>query len=130
MKKIVVVEDDTLTQQFYSMFFNKNGYTVIITDNGDKIIEILSRENVGLILMDINLSNTYLNGVKIDGLKLAQIIKSTEEFKEIPVMLVTAYSLSNQINSLLSESKAEDIITKPILDYNKFLSKINTLLAS
>jgi len=31
---------------------------------------------------------------------------------------------------LLNESKAEDIITKPILDYNRFLNKINTLIAS
>jgi CheY-like chemotaxis protein len=130
MKKIIIVEDDRITQQFYSMFFNKNGFVVTITDNGDKILDTLSKEEVGLILMDINLSNTYLNGVKIDGIKLAQTIKSTEEFKKIPVVLVTAYSLSNQIKSLLNESKAEDIITKPILDYNRFLNKINTLIAS
>lgn len=130
MKKIIIVEDDRITQQFYSMFFNKNGFAVTITDNGDKILDTLSREEVGLILMDINLSNTYLNGVKIDGIKLAQTIKSTEEFKKIPVVLVTAYSLSNQIKNLLNESKAEDIITKPILDYNRFLNKINTLIAS
>lgn len=130
MKRIIVVEDDMITQQFYSMFFNKNGFNVTVTDDGDKILDTLFNEDVGLILMDINLSNTYLNGVKTDGIKLAQIIKSNEEFKNIPVVLVTAYSLSSQVKNLLNETKAVDIISKPILDYNRFLKKINTLIAN
>lgn len=130
MKRIIVVEDDMITQQFYSMFFNKNGFNVTVTDDGDKILDTLSNEEVGLILMDINLSNTYLNGIKTDGIKLAQIIKSNEEFKNIPVVLVTAYSLSSQVKNLLNETKAVDIISKPILDYNRFLKKINTLIAN
>jgi CheY-like chemotaxis protein len=130
MKKIIIVEDDKITQQFYSMFFNKNGYEVLITDNGDKILETLFNEEVGLILMDINLSNSYLNNEKIDGIKLSQIIKSNERFKSIPLVLVTASSLSNQLRQFLNDTKAEEIVTKPILDYNRFLNKINTYLAS
>ena len=130
MKKIIIVEDDKITQQFYSMFFNKNGYEVLITDNGDKILETLFNEEVGLILMDINLSNSYLNNEKIDGIKLSQIIKSNERFKSIPLVLVTASSLSNQLRQFLNDTKAEEIVIKPILDYNRFLNKINTYLAS
>lgn len=130
MKKIIIVEDDKITQQFYSMFFNKNGYEVLITDNGDKILDTLFNEEVGLILMDINLSNSYLNNEKIDGIKLSQIIKSNERFKSIPLVLVTASSLSNQLRQFLNDTKAEEIVTKPILDYNRFLNKINTYLAS
>jgi CheY-like chemotaxis protein len=130
MKKLIIVEDDRITQQFYTMFFNKNGFDAIITDNGDKIFEALVKGDVDLILMDINLSNTYLNGEKIDGIKLAQLIKADENLKHVPLVLVTAYSLSSQLKQLLNDSKAEDIITKPILDYSRFLNKINTLIAS
>lgn len=130
MKKLVIVEDDIITQQFYSMFFNKNGYDTFITDNGDKILQTLLTEEVGLILMDINLSNTYLNNEKIDGIKLSQIIKSDERFKTIPLVLVTASSLSNQLRQFLSDTNAEEIVTKPILDYSRFLNKINNYLAS
>ncbi|MBK7632342.1 MAG: response regulator [Ignavibacteriales bacterium] len=130
MKKLIVVEDDKITQQFYSMFFNKNGYDTVITDNGDKIFDTLLTQEVGLILMDINLSNTYLNGEKIDGIKLSQIIKSDERTKNIPLVLVTASSLSSQLRHFLSETNAEEIVTKPILDYNRFLTKINNYLAS
>ena len=130
MKKIIIVEDDKITQQFYSMFFNKYGYEFLITDNGDKILETLLTEDVGLILMDINLSNSYLNNEKIDCIKLSQIIKSYEQLKNIPLVLVTASSLSNQLKQFLSETNAEEIVTKPILDYSRFLIKINNYLAS
>ena len=130
MKKIIIVEDDKITQQFYSMFFNKYGYEFLITDNGDKILETLLTEDVGLILMDINLSNSYLNNEKIDGIRLSQIIKSYEKLKNIPLVLVTASSLSNQLKQFLSETNAEEIVTKPILDYSRFLIKINNYLAS
>jgi len=130
MKKIIIVEDDKITQQFYSMFFNKYGYEFLITDNGDKILETLLTEDVGLILMDINLSNSYLNNEKIDGIKLSQIIKSYEQLKNIPLVLVTASSLSNQLKQFLRETNAEEIVTKPILDYSRFLIKINNYLAS
>jgi len=130
MKKIIIVEDDKITQQFYSMFFNKYGYEFLITDNGDKILETLLTEDVGLILMDINLSNSYLNNEKIDGIRLSQIIKSYEQLKNIPLVLVTASSLSNQLKQFLNETNAEEIVTKPILDYSRFLIKINNYLAS
>jgi CheY-like chemotaxis protein len=130
VKKIIIVEDDKITQQFYSMFFNKYGYEFLITDNGDKILETLLTEDVGLILMDINLSNSYLNNEKIDGIRLSQIIKSYEKLKNIPLVLVTASSLSNQLKQFLSETNAEEIVTKPILDYSRFLIKINNYLAS
>jgi len=130
VKKLIVVEDDKITQKFYSIFFNKNGYQTIITDDGDKVFNALINEDIGLILMDINLSNTYLNGEKIDGIQLSKYIKTNKKFLNVPLVLVTAYSLSNQIKQLLFDSKAEDIITKPILDYNLFLNKINSLIAS
>jgi CheY-like chemotaxis protein len=130
MKKLIVVEDDIITQKFYSIFFNKNGYQTLITDNGDKVFNALINEDIGLILMDINLSNTYLNGEKLNGIQLSKYIKTNKKFLNVPLVLVTAYSLSNQIKQLLYDSKAEDIITKPILDYNLFLNKINSLIAS
>lgn len=130
MKKLIVVEDDRITQQFYNMFFNKYGYSTLITDNGDTVLDTLINEDIGLILMDINLSNTYLNNEKIDGIKLSQTIKSDDRLKNIPLVLVTASSLSSQLKYFLEETQAEEIITKPILDYSRFLNKINYYIAS
>jgi len=80
--------------------------------------------------MDINLSNTYFNGEKIDGIKLSQLIKANTDYNNIPLVLVTASSLSSQIKKFLTDTKAEDIVTKPILDYNRFVNKINYYIAS
>lgn len=130
MKKILIIEDDIITQQFYNMFFKKRNIDCIITDNGDKIFNALANEEIGVILMDINLSNTYFNGEKIDGIKLSQLIKANSDYMNIPLVLVTASSLSSQIKKFLNDTKAEDIVTKPILDYNRFINKINYYIAS
>lgn len=130
MKKILIIEDDIITQQFYTMFFKKRNIECIITDNGDKIFNALANEEIGVILMDINLSNTYFNGEKIDGIKLSQLIKANNDYMNIPLVLVTASSLSSQIKKFLNDTKAEDIVTKPILDYNRFINKINYYIAS
>jgi two-component system, cell cycle response regulator DivK len=129
MKKILIIEDDIITQQFYTMFFKKRNIECIITDNGDKIFNALANENIGVILMDINLSNTYFNDEKIDGIKLSQMIKANSDYLKIPLVLVTASSLSSQIKKFLNDTKAEDIVTKPILDYNSFINKINNYIA-
>lgn len=130
MKKIIVVEDDRITQQFYKIFFNKNGLETVITDDGDIVLKTLINDDIGLILMDINLNNTYLNTEKIDGIQLSQAIKSDKRLKNIPLVLVTASSLSSQLKYFLNESKAEEIITKPILDYKCFLNKINNYITN
>jgi len=130
MKKILIIEDDVITQQFYTMFFKKRNIECIITDNGDKIFDALAKKDIGVILMDINLSNTFCNGEKTDGIKLSQLIKANDDYKNIPLVLVTASSLSSQIKKFLNDTKAEDIVTKPILDYNRFINKINYYIAS
>ena len=130
MKKIIIVEDDRITQKFYSILFNQNKLDTVITDNVDEILDTLSTQNVGLILMDINLSNSYLNGEKIDGIKLSQIIKSDERLKDIPLVIVTAFSQSSQLKNYMHQTNAEEVISKPISDYKKFLTKINSYLAN
>ncbi len=130
MKKVIIVEDDRITQKFYSLFFNQNKVDTVITDDANEVFDTLFTQNVGLILMDINLTNSYFNGEKIDGIKFSQLIKSDVRLKDIPLVLVTAYSLSSQLNYYLNQTNADEIISKPILDYKYFLTKINKYLSN
>ncbi len=50
-------------------------------------------ESISLIIMDINLKNTYLNNEKVDGVILSRIVKENPVYSKVPVLLVTAYSL-------------------------------------
>ena len=128
MKNILIVEDDPFTIDFYNFIFKKAGFNPIVQEDGDKIIEILAEDNVNVIIMDINLKNTYLNGQKIDGIRLSSFIKQKEGIGHPPILLVTAYSPNLKEGDFLKESLAEDFITKPIIDFNQLINKVNRLV--
>ena len=130
MKNILIVEDDPFTIDFYLFIFKRAGFNPIVMEDGDKVLDILHSADVSLIIMDINLKNTYLKGEKIDGIKLSGIIKRDEKFSRIPVMLVTAYSPAIKGNDFYKDSLAEDYITKPIVDFNLLIEKVNKLVAN
>lgn len=128
MKKLVIVEDDIMTQQLYVAWFKKIGVKPLITDCGDELFHEISSDDMGAIIMDINLTNTYFKGEKVDGIKLSRMIKCDEKLKNIPIILATGYTITSRDQRLMKESLAEDLVTKPILNINVFLDKINSYL--
>lgn len=128
MKKLLIVEDDTLTQQLYMVYFRKSGIEPYITDDGEELFAILHRENIGLVLMDINLTNTYFRGEKMDGIKLSRLIKSNSDTKNIPIIIATGFSAFNHDDSLVKQTQADDLVVKPITNFNAFVNKVNKYL--
>lgn len=123
--KILIIEDDALTREFYKFLFKRTDIEAIILDDGDEAIHILASEEIKLILMDINLNNTFLKSMKMDGIKLSRHIKTCMNgTSAIPILLVTAYSILPEQENFLKESLAQGIISKPILDHNEFINKI------
>lgn len=128
LNTLLVVEDDPFTRQFYDFLFTKFGFNIIQTEDGDEVFNILSNQKIDLIIMDINLKNTYYNQEKVDGVIITRKIKEHDKFKDIPIMLVTAYKNKGGESNYLDISKADDYIIKPIVDYNDLLNKVNNLL--
>lgn len=130
MKKLLIVEDDHIMRQFYSILFQRNGFESFISDNGDAIIEYLNNEYVSLIILDINLNNTYLNGKQINGLMLLSAIKQIKQCDKIPIVLVTAHTLPLNNDTPGLSSSNEVWVTKPIANYSEFVNKINSLISN
>ena len=124
----MIVEDDQIMRQFYSILFQRNGFDIFISENGVDIIQHLNNECFDLIIIDINLNNTYLNGEQINGLVLLGVIRQIESVKKTPVVLVTANSFPLTDNIAFSEDSIELIITKPIVNYTEFINKINEII--
>ncbi len=128
MSKIIIVEDDPFSQDFYQYILKREGFDPIIIEDGDKFFEFLSAEKVSLIIMDINLKKSFLNGQRTNGIKLSKIIKSDPEFSKIPVLLVTAYSITADGPEFIRESLADDYISKPIPENRLLIEKIKKLI--
>lgn len=127
-KNILIVEDDTFTQEFYQYIFGKVKFNSIIIDDPNLIFSSLDSKPVDLIIMDINLKNAQLNGEMTDGVKLSKFIKQQEKYAKIPIILVTAYDIALNRSNFLDESLADGYIKKPIIDLDEFLKKVNGLI--
>ncbi len=102
-KKILIFDDDTAILEVITIIFEENGYDVKISETSHDIIEKVADYQPDVILMD--------NWIpKIGGVEATKLLKSTEQFKHIPVIYVTA---NNDIVALASEAQADDYVSKP-----------------
>jgi len=123
MNSILIVEDDPMANQFYELIFNKAGYNIIFSEDSKEIIDVVKNSSVDLAILDINLKNTYLENRKTDGVKLCSYLKNKVNGK-IPIIIVTAYKTGVSFREILDNSLADDLIIKPISDYNLLLDKV------
>ncbi len=129
MVHVLVVEDDAMTAQLFKIILErKGGFKVTVTDNGEEIINLLNSGDVNLIIMDVSLPGTFVNGVQVDGLKLSKMIKENEITSKIPIILATAHAMRGDAERFLEESKADDYIPKPIVDHNLLIEKVKKYL--
>jgi len=74
MKNILIVEDDPFTQDFYSFLLKRAGFNFLILEDGDVIINKLQFDDFDLVIMDISLKNSSINGTKVNGIQLTKHI--------------------------------------------------------
>ena len=105
MKKILIIEDETIISFGYRLQLERMGFEVIGTARSSEEAEALLRdERPDLIIMDI-----YLKGTK-NGLELAQEIHVKDP---IPVLFLTA-STKPEIVSAIHALKNCQYLSKPI----------------
>jgi len=85
----------------------KIGYKTVIANHGEEALEILKKESVSLILMDLQMP-------VMDGLTCtAEIRKQKDRQKNIPIIAVTA-NLMDADKELCLKSGMNDFLKKPI----------------
>jgi len=101
--RILVVEDEHLVRESLIESFQSMGYEVAgQASNGDEAIRLAQSQNPDLIFMDIKMP-------EMDGIEAARRI---QEFREIPVVLITAYESENLIQKA-SDAGVVSYLMKP-----------------
>ena len=121
MARILVVEDEPRSFKLLEFRLKSLGHEVLGAVDGGKALEAASKENPNLILLDIMMP-------VIDGLQVLRKLKSQDETKIIPVIMVTARSQEKDIVDGL-EAGAVDFITKPF-SFAELIARVNRALAS
>lgn len=117
MFHILVVDDDKNTRMFLRAVLENAKYTVSVAKNGLEALDVLDREHVDLIVLDIMMPG-------MDGYELTESLRAVGN--NLPILMVSAKQLpKDKHRGFLAGT--DDYITKPI-DDEEMLFRIKALL--
>ena len=120
MVKILIAEDDAVIQKMVSRVVEDMGYVAIISPNGKHAYETLkANEDINLLISDIMMP-------EMDGKQLIQTLRGDTEFKDLPIILMSAVVGIKQIADLM-DLGASMFQPKP-LDMNELKMHITSCL--
>jgi len=105
-KKILIVDDNQDSRELVVKILKARGYQTIEAVDGEEALEKAVAERPDLILMDRSLP-------KIDGYEVTRRLKSRQDFKDIPIVALTAHAMRGDREKAL-EAGCEGYISKPI----------------
>ncbi len=104
-EKILVVDDEEDILELVGYNLQREGYTVISAESGEKALTKARSFLPDLIVLDLMLPG-------IDGLEVTKKLKDSRKTKAIPIVMLTAKGEESDIVTGL-ELGADDYITKP-----------------
>ena len=106
---ILHVEDNELERKTINTYFKGKGADIKSIETSEEGLEILKVSTPYVILLDVNLKTS-----KINGDKFCKMLKSKEQYCDIPIILMTATISEKEKGKLLTSTGADNIIIKPI----------------
>lgn len=118
-RKILIVDDEPNIVIPLQFLMEQNHYEVLVAQNGEEAIEIISRYRPDLVLLDIMLPG-------IDGYEVCEMVRLNPEWQDIRIIFLTAKGREVDIAKGMVLG-ADAYITKPFSNI-KVVDKVKELL--
>jgi DNA-binding response OmpR family regulator len=116
MTHVLAVDDDPSVRQMITDYLNDNDMQVTALANGRNIEEVIERETIDLVILDLRLPNE-------DGMEIARKLR---EQSDLPIIMLTGRKEeADRVMAL--ELGADDYLTKPFSP-RELLARIRALL--
>lgn len=115
-KKVLVIDDDVNTVRFLSVALEENGYTALGAYDGKEGMETIEKEKPNLIILDVMMP-------KKTGFVLFKQLRKSEEFKDMPVIMLTG--VADSLSEL--DDQSDDTFERP---YDALREKLRTAIQS
>ncbi|MCP3942362.1 MAG: hybrid sensor histidine kinase/response regulator [Desulfobacteraceae bacterium] len=120
MGRILVVDDSISTREIEKNIIESHGYHVDLAGDGIEALEALNKTQYDLIITDVEMP-------RMDGFSLTRQLRGMENYKDVPVILVT--SLDREENRKKGiKAGANAYITKATFDQGNLLKAIQNLI--
>lgn len=115
--KILVVDDEQAVRESLRRSLKFNGYDVMLAADGVEAVEMVHRENPGLLILDVMMPN-------MDGLEVCRTLRS--EGWDRPILVLTARDgVSDRVAGL--DAGADDYLPKPFA-LEELLARVRSLV--
>jgi len=103
---ILVVDDFATMRRIVRNILKQLGYENIHeADDGSSAVEVLKREKIQFIISDWNMP-------QMSGIELLKTVRATEEWKDLPFLMVTAEGQKENVIEAV-KNKVNNYIVKP-----------------
>ena len=114
--KIMIVDDDSNICELLRLYLEKDGFTSVIAQNGAVALEMFSKENPDLILLDVMMP-------ELDGW---QVCREIRKKSNCPIIMLTAKSeVFDKVLGL--ELGADDYVVKPF-EAKEVIARVKAVL--
>ncbi|HEY3821108.1 MAG TPA: response regulator [Polyangiaceae bacterium] len=104
---ILLVDDEQRNLDALEAILEDPDYRLLRAGDADKALRLLLENDVAAIVLDIKMPG-------VSGFELAQIIKGTKKFRQIPIVFLTAYHVDDRDIVTGYGAGAVDYLTKPV----------------
>ena len=118
MYKILICDDERDIRNALRIYLTGEGYAVCEADSGLAALELMQREEVQLVLMDIMMPG-------MDGPEVFRRMQEDERTQGIPVFFMTAVTDRDRVLECM-EMNPEEYLVKPVSS-SKLLKKLSDL---
>ncbi len=106
MPKILIVDDNLAGRELLIAVLKYSNYELIEACDGQEALDLISRTQPDLVLLDIELP-------VLDGIKVVRRLRKHSRFASLPVLAVTANAMQGTREKLLAEGFS-GYVTKPV----------------
>ena len=105
MERILVAEDEPDIRELIKLALQFNGYEVVCAANGAEAVELASREQFDLILLDVRMP-------RLTGYEACRRLRKNDATSEVPIVFLSAKGQETEVEEGL-EAGADRYILKP-----------------
>jgi DNA-binding response OmpR family regulator len=105
-KTIIVVEDEPDTAEMFAEMMRLNGYQVMKSYAGETAVSLIKKEKPDAVVLDIMMPD-------LSGLEVLRILRNDPALASIPVIVVSAKSLTSDIKQGM-DAGASVYLAKPV----------------
>ena len=106
MKRILLAEDDPQIARLVKFKLEREGFSVEWVEDSEAALQRARHDQFDLVLLDVMMP-------EMDGFQVLQELRASEEFRDLPVIILTALTAEQDIVRSF-EGGVTDYIDKPI----------------